>query len=108
MRYTVLYDPLVEKRLVDLWSDHPDRGGFSEALNEMDGRLTRTPLSAGFPYGEAEPPATAELDLALRITRLPENLRAYAIGRVRVVYSVHDNDRTVVVWTAYLANFDEV
>ena len=108
MRWTVQYDYLVERRIAEFWAASADRAAMSEALDDLDVRLQREPLRTGFPYDEADPPESAVLDIAFRMNRLPENLRVARAGRLRVAFSVHVDDRTVVVWTAYEATFDEL
>ena len=101
MRYTVTWDHLVIGQIAEEWSRTADQAGFTSGVDDLEDRLRRVPDRTGFPAEEANPPPRAILDVVLRMNRRPGDIRVASVGRFRFIFSVYDDDRTVVVWTVY-------
>ena len=82
MNYTVIWRPLAEARLVELWSAASDREAVAAAADEIDARLHRAPQVEG----ESRWGAT-------RILLTPP---------LAVYYDVSEPDRLVSVWAVWM------
>jgi hypothetical protein len=51
MRFTVVYDPDEQNRLIDLWMQAQDQDAFSAAVNQIDRLLGTVPEQCGRPVG---------------------------------------------------------
>jgi len=52
MRFTLIWSPIAERQLIDLWSDFPDdRKALTEAVAEVDKLLREDPSMKGRPFG---------------------------------------------------------
>jgi hypothetical protein len=47
MRYTVVYDPSAEARLMDIWMEAPNRRAVRTASDDIDRQLKRAPDRVG-------------------------------------------------------------
>ena len=81
MRFTVVWRPVAEQRLADIWIAAPDRGAVTKAASRIDTWLAKDPLLVG----EARESAT-------RILVEPP---------LAIYFDVSEPDRLVTVWAVW-------
>ncbi len=83
MRYTVVWRPIAESRLAELWIESPDRQAIADAADYLDAMLRRDPHS----IGESR----------------AANTRVAFQGPLGLLYEIHDDDRTVAVLNVWIS-----
>jgi plasmid stabilization system protein ParE len=76
--YTVVWAPLAEQELAEIWNDASDRAEITAAANEIDSALVRDPLD----FGEARQ----------GITRIAFE------KPLAILFDVHEDQQKVRVW----------
>ncbi len=77
MNYTVLWRPLAERQLTQLWIDAVDRGAIASAADSIDALLRRDPQSRGESRGAST--------------------RIIFVSPLTALFEVHEQDRIVYV-----------
>jgi hypothetical protein len=78
MKYEVVWRPIAEGRLADLWTAGPDRGEVATAANTIDATLGRKPRESS----ESRPGGTRiliERPLAVLFEIVEDNRRIYVL-----------------------------
>lgn len=81
MKFTVIWKPLAERQLAELWNEGNDRNAISSAANELDRLLQRMPDQ----IGESR----------------ESNRRIVHIEPLAAVFEVRPEDRQVLVLTVW-------
>ena len=80
--YTLIWWPPAQRDLADLWLASDDRQGLTDATNDIDRQLARSPREVGEPSHEG--------------------LRRLLVAPLLVHYSIDDGDRKVTVVSVQL------
>ncbi len=81
MTFTVVWRPIAEHTLADLWNSAQDRQAVTDAADAMDALLRTSPLEVG----------------ESRVG----NTRILTVFPLSVYYDVHEEDRLVAVWAVW-------
>ena len=82
MTYTVVWRPAAEGELAAIWTEAEDRQAVANAANSIDSVLRVDPLDSG----------------ESRV----ENIRILTVPPLSIYYDVHEDDRLVAIWAAWI------
>jgi plasmid stabilization system protein ParE len=81
MRYTVCWRPTAERKLNEIWNEATDKSAVSEAADAIESELQSRAGMAGESRGD--------------------EARFLSVAPLAVYFDVHEDDRTVDVWSVF-------
>jgi hypothetical protein len=85
MIWTVVWRPVAEASLAELWTNGPDRAEIARAADEIDARLRRDPQNEGE-------------------SRTTESVRITVLPPLAALFEISDPDRLVTVLKVWRIN----
>ena len=81
MRFTVSWRPTAERKLNEIWIEAADKSAVSQAADAIEAELRSRPETAGESRGD--------------------DARFLSVAPLAVYFDVHEDDRTVDVWSVF-------
>ena len=81
MRYTVCWRPTAERKLNEIWNEATDKSAVSHAADVIESELQSRADSAGESRGD--------------------EARFLTVAPLAIYFDVHEDDRTVDVWSVF-------